>query len=117
MGGFSILNVPDYQRRLDILANKMPFRPGMFLVANDEKLLRVVFDGQIEISETELRIWADRHPEDGTTEIRCRIVGMNPLKVKILEYDIDHEQQVQRENYHKKAEWKRKKAREGRFLG
>ena len=64
MGGFSILNVPDYQRRLDVLANTMPFRPGMFLVANDEKLLRVVFDGQIEISETELRIWAERHPED-----------------------------------------------------
>ena len=117
MGGFSILNVPDYQRRLDILANKMPFRPGMFLVANDEKLLRVVFDGQIEISETELRIWAERHPEDGTTEIRCRVIDANPLRIKILDFDLDHEQEVLKETNHERAEWKRKKAREGRFLG
>ena len=114
MGGFSILNAPDYQRRLDILANKMPFRPGMFLVANDEKLLNEVFDNQIEISETELKIWADRHPEDSRGELRCRVVGANPLKLKILDYDVDHEQEVQKEDYHKRAEWKRKRSFERR---
>jgi hypothetical protein len=57
MGGFDILNIPDYQKRLDVLANLTPYRPGMFLKANDEKLLKEVFDGQAEISEIELKIW------------------------------------------------------------
>ena len=115
MGGFSILNAPDYQRRLDILANTMPFRPGMFLVANDEKLLNEVFDNQIEISETELKIWADRHHEEGNSELKCRIIGANPLRLKILDYDVDHEQQVLKEKNHMNTERKRKRSFERRF--
>ena len=107
MGGFNILNVPDYQRRLDILANITPFRPGMFLKANDEKLLKEVFDGQIEISEIELKTWAERHSEDSRGEIRCRVVGANPLTVKILDYDVDHEEQVLKEKNHRNTERKR----------
>ena len=114
MDGFNILNVSDYQRRLDILANITPFRPGQFMRADQEDILRLC-GGQIEVAEDELRVWADRHPENGPQELRCRIVGMNPLKVKILEYDVDHEQQVQKENYHKVANWKRKKAAERRL--
>lgn len=114
MGGFSILNVPDYQRRLDILANKMPFRPGMFLSANQDEILRLC-DNQLEVAEDELRRWTERHPEDGRTEIRSRVVGANPLKVKILECDVDHEQQVLKENNHKRTEWKRKRSFERRF--
>lgn len=104
MGGFSFENVPDYQRKLDILANKTPFRPGTFLKANDEKLLKEVFDGQVEISEVELKRWAERHPEDSNGELRCRIVDANPLTVKILEFDADNEQQVVHEKWMKKQE-------------
>jgi hypothetical protein len=91
MGGFNILNIPDYQKRLDVLANLTLFRPGMFLKANDEKLLEDVFDGQVEVSEIELKRWAERHPEDSKKELRCRIVDANPLSIKILEFDTDHE--------------------------
>ena len=84
-------------------------------ILGHEKLLRVVFDAQIEISETELRIWAERHPENGRTEIRSRVVGANPLRIKILDYDADHEQEVLKAKNRKKVEWKRKKAWERRF--
>ena len=107
MDGFNILNVSDYQRRLDILANITPFRPGMFLKANDERLLKEVFDGQIEISEIELKTWAERHSEDSRGEIRCRVVGANPLTVKILDYGVDHEEQVLKEKNRRNTEWKR----------
>ncbi len=115
MGGFNILNVPDYQRRLDILANTMPFRPGMFLVANDEKLLRDVFDNQIEIAEDQLREWANDHSEDGNSEIKCRVVGANPLTVKILSVK-DPEQDIIESNFRDKKERLRRWQRERRFL-
>ena len=114
MGGFDILTVPDYQKRLDILSVITPFRPGMFISANQEEILRLC-EGQLEIAEDELRRWAERHSEDGRTEIRSRVVGANPLKVKILECDVDHEQQVLKENNHKRTEWKRKRSFERRF--
>ena len=115
MGGFSFLNVPDYQRKLDILANTMPFRPGMFLVANDEKLLRDVFDNQIEIAEDQLREWANDHSEDGNSEIKCRVVGANPLTVKILSVK-DPEQDIIESNFRDKKERLRRWQRERRFL-
>jgi hypothetical protein len=114
MSGFNFSNIVDYQRRLDILANLQPFRPGMFLVANDEKLLREIFDDQIELSEMELERWASRYPEDGPQKLRCKIVDKNPLKIKILQYDVDREQEVIRDNWEKKAEWRRKRQREWR---
>lgn len=103
MGGFEILNIPDYQRKLDILANIMPFRPGMFKSANDEDILRLC-DGQVEIAEDELRRWANRHPEDGLQELKCRIIGANPLRLKILDYDVDHEQEVIKDNWKRRRE-------------
>ena len=106
MGGFNILNVSDYQRRLDILANITPFRPGQFIAANQENILRIC-DGQIEISETELKTWAERHSEDSKGMIRCRVVNANPLTIKILDYDVDHEEQVLKEKNHRNTEWKR----------
>ena len=107
MGGFSFLNVPDYQKRLDILAGITPFRPGMFVSSNQDEILRLC-DGQIEIAEDELKRWAERHSEEGNAEIRCRIVGANPLKVKILDYDADHEQVAIRDN------WKKRRGRDDR---
>ena len=83
MGGFEFSNIPDYQKKLDILAAITPFRPGMFISANQDEVLRLC-DGQIEIAEDELKRWAERHPEDGRTEIKSRVIGANPLKVKIL---------------------------------
>jgi len=115
MGGFNILNVPDYQRRLDILANITPFRPGQFIAANQEDIIRLC-DGQIEIAEEELKKWTDRHPEDGHSELRCRVVKANPLTVKILDYDVDNEQKVTKENNHTKKEWQRKRSAERRYL-
>ena len=114
MGGFDILNIPDYQGRLNVLAAIKPFRPGMFISANQPDILRLC-DNQIEIAEDQLREWANKHSEDGRTEIRSRVVGANPLKVKILECDVDHEQQVLKENNHKRTEWKRKRSFERRF--
>lgn len=113
MGGFNILSVPDYQRRLDILASIMPFRPGMFIAANQDNVMRLCGE-QLDVAEAELRRWADRHREDGSTEIRCRVIGANPFTVKILDFDADHEQRVQKEKYHERAEWKRKRSFERR---
>ncbi len=89
MDGFNFLNIPDYQKRLDILAAITPFRPGMFIRANQDEIINLC-DGQIEIAEEELKRWAMRHPEDGPQEIKTRIVGANPLVVKILDYDVDN---------------------------
>ncbi len=100
MGGFYIMNTEDYQKRLDILAAITPFRPGMFISANQERIIDLC-DGQIEIAEEELKRWAMRHPEDGAQELKCRIVDANPLTVKILDYDVDREQEVIKENYRK----------------
>jgi hypothetical protein len=113
MGGFSFENVQGYQRKMDILANVTPFRPGQFISANQDAILRL-FDGQVEIAEVELKIWAYRHREDGPSELRCRVVGANPLTVKILDYDVDREQEVIKDKNHKKAEFRRKKSFERR---
>ena len=114
MGGFYIFNVPDYQKRLDVLSAITPFRPGMFIVANQEEILRLC-DGQLEIAEDELRRWAERHPEDGRSEIRCRVVGANPLRVKILDVK-DPEQEIIESNYRDRRQRKRKRQRERRLL-
>lgn len=42
-------------------------------------------------------------------ELRCRIVGANPLTVRILDYDMDHEQQVTHEKWIRKQEERKKK--------
>ena len=114
MGGFNILNVSDYQRRLDILANITPFKPGQFIAANQENILRLC-DGQIEIAEEELRRWAKRHPEEGRNELSCRVVEANPLTIKILDYDVDNEQKVVREKWVRRQEFHRKKTEEKRL--
>jgi hypothetical protein len=119
MGGFSILNVPDYQRRFDILASITPFRPGMFIYANQDDVLRLC-DNQLEIAEEQLKIWTERHPEDGLQELKCKIVDANPLTVKILEFDVDHEQQVIHEKWIRKQEkrryWEKQVRKERRVM-
>ncbi|MGC8618686.1 MAG: hypothetical protein ACP5UZ_08155 [Thermoplasmata archaeon] len=114
MGGFDILSIPDYQKRLDILSVIMPFRPGMFIQASQDEILRLC-DGQIEIAEDELRKWAARHSENGMAEIRCRVVGANPLTIKILEVG-DPEQEVIEHNFRERKERQRRWQRERRFL-
>lgn len=119
MDGFSILNVPDYQRKLDILASITPFRPGMFILANQDDILRLC-DGQLDIAEEQLKIWAERHPEDSKKELRCRIVDANPLTVKIMDYDVDHEQQMTHDKWMKRQEkrryWEKQVRKERRVL-
>ena len=114
MGGFEFSNIPDYQKKLDILAVITPFRPGMFISANQDEVLRLC-DGQIEIAEDELKRWAERHPEDGRTEIKSRVIGANPLKVKILEAR-DPELEIIESDFRDRKERQRRRKRERRFL-
>ncbi|MCW6159200.1 MAG: hypothetical protein LVQ63_06980 [Thermoplasmatales archaeon] len=114
MGGLDILTVPDYQKRLDILSVITPFRPGMFISANQEEILRLC-EGQLEIAEDELRRWAERHSEDGTSEVKCRTVGANPLTVKILEVK-DPEQEIIESNFRDRKQRQRRWQRERRLL-
>ena len=114
MGGFEFSNIPDYQKKLDILAAITPFRPGMFISANQDEVLRLC-DGQIEIAEDQLREWANDHSEDGNSEIKCRVVGANPLTVKILSVK-DPEQDIIESNFRDKKERLRRWQRERRFL-
>ena len=72
----------------------------MFVSANQDEILRLC-DGQIEVAEDELKRWAERHSEDGRTEIRARVVGANPLKVKIVDVR-DPEQEVIENNFRKR---------------
>ena len=102
MGGFEFSNVPDYQKKLDILAAITPFMPGMFISANQDEILRLC-DGQIEIAEDQLREWANNHSEDGNSEIKCRVVGANPLTVKILSVK-NPEQEIIESNFRDRKE-------------
>ena len=113
MGGFSFLNVPDYQKRLDILAGITPFRPGMFVSSNQDEILRLC-DNQIEIAEDELKRWAERHSEEGNAEIRCRIVGANPLRIKIVDHK-DPEQEIIESNFRDRKERQRRRQQERGF--
>ena len=114
MGGFEFSNVPDYQKKLDILAAITPFRPGMFISATQDEVLRLC-DGQVEIAEDQLREWANDHSEDGNSEIKCRVVGANPLTIKILDIK-DPEQEIIESNFRDRKERQRRRKRERRFL-
>jgi hypothetical protein len=114
MGGFEFSNVPDYQTKLDILAAIMPFRPGMFVLSNQVEILRLC-DGQIEIAEDQLREWANNHSEDGNSEIKCRVVGANPLTVKILSVK-DPEQEIIESNFRDGKQRQRRRQQERRSL-
>ena len=114
MGGFEFSNVLDYQKKLDILAAITPFRPGMFISANEDEVLRLC-DGQIEIAEDELKRWAERHSEDGRSEIKSRVIGANPLKVKILEVR-DPELEIIESNFRDRKERQRRREQERRLL-
>ena len=114
MGGFDILGIPDYQKKLDILAARTPFRPGMFVSSNQDEILRLC-DGQIEIAEDELKRWAERHSEDGRTEIKSRVIGANPLKVKILDIK-DPEQEIIESDFRDRKQRQKRRQMERRFL-
>ena len=114
MGGFDILGIPDYQKKLDILAAITPFRPGMFVSSNQDEILRLC-DGQIEIAEDELKRWAERHSEDGRTEIKSRVIGANPLKVKILDIK-DPEQEIIESDFRDRKQRQKRRQMERRFL-
>ncbi len=114
MGGFEFSNVPDYQTKLDILAAITPFRPGMFVSSNQDEILRLC-DGQIEIAEDELKRWAERHSEDGRTEIKSRVIGANPLKVKILDVK-DPEQEIIESDFRDRKQRQKRRQMERRFL-
>ena len=114
MGGFDILGIPDYQKKLDILAAITPFRPGMFVSSSQDEILRLC-DGQIEIAEDELKRWAERHSEDGRTEIKSRVIGANPLKVKILDIK-DPEQEIIESDFRDRKQRQKRRQMERRFL-